>query len=183
MTIRRIAFAVLVGASLAYAPSCQDPVHNAEVDALGGEAAGVSPGPNHRPGQPCLTCHGGRGPANAEFSVAGTIFKTADAREGIAGVHVTLSDSTPGTAVTKAAVTNVAGNFYIGTNFAPVFPLHDIKLDFEGLPESTIMHTRVGREGSCGACHFDPSGGTTARDTPGHIYLVLEAGDLPGAGP
>jgi len=33
--------------------ACQDAVHDDEVSALGPEAPGVSPGPDHRPGQPC----------------------------------------------------------------------------------------------------------------------------------
>ena len=55
--------------------SCYDPVHDQEVAALGGEAPGVSPGPTHRPGQPCNVCHGGVGPANLRFSVAGTVYQ------------------------------------------------------------------------------------------------------------
>lgn len=160
--------------------SCNDPVHDAQVSALGPEVG--APGPTHRPGQPCLTCHGGDGPASTTFAVAGTVFKTADARDGIAGVTVTVVDSSS-TPVQKSATTNAAGNFFIGNgNFTPVFPLHDIKLDYPGLSNPQIMHTRVGRDGSCGSCHFDAPGGTEARDTPGHIYLVLEAGDLPTEG-
>ena len=51
-----------------------DPVHDEQVAALGPEPAGESPGPLHRPGQPCLVCHGGLGPAHQSFSVAGTVF-------------------------------------------------------------------------------------------------------------
>ena len=32
----------------------------------------------HRPGQPCLTCHGGKGPGHVEFSIAGTLYKYPD---------------------------------------------------------------------------------------------------------
>ena len=159
-------------------PSCGDPVHDAQVNALGLETAGVAPGPLHRSGQPCLTCHGGDGPASAVFSIAGTIFKTADAREGIAGVTVTVSDSTASGAISKRTTTNAAGNFFFGTDFTPVFPLHDIQLDYPSLPSPQTMHTRVGRDGSCGTCHFDATDGSGRRDSPGHVYLVLEAGDL-----
>ncbi len=166
--------------------SCNDPVHDAEVTALGPEVGGVPPGPLHRPGQPCLTCHGGDGPAQSAFSVAGTVFKTADARDAIAGVVVTVLDSraSPVGGVRQQATTNAAGNFFIGNaNFTPVFPLHDIRLDFPNLSAAQMMHTRVGRDGSCGTCHFDAPGSSSAHDTPGHVYLVLEAGDLPGTSP
>jgi hypothetical protein len=164
---------------------CNDPLHQQRVDALGGEAAGVSPGATHRPGQPCLTCHGGQGPADAEFSVAGTIFQTAErGSPGLAGGTVILNDSND---ATIQAATNEAGNFYLKTSeWAPAFPLHDITLDYAGIkPPRPKMHTRIGRDGSCAMCHFDPSDPEKLADrtTPGHVYLVLEAADLPGAQP
>jgi hypothetical protein len=178
--VLRFLFACVVSTA-----SCSDPVHDAEVDALGPETDGIRPGPRHRAGQPCLTCHGGAGPAGREFSIAGTVFKTADAREGIAGVTVSVSDSTASGAVTREATTNDVGNFFFeADSFTPVFPLHDIRLDYPGLSGSQLMHTRVGRNGSCGSCHFDSaSGAAGGRDTPGHVYLVLEQGDLPGESP
>jgi hypothetical protein len=164
---------------------CNDPVHQAKVDALGGEPNGGSPGPTHRPGQPCLTCHGGQGPSSTDFAVAGTIFQTAErGSPGLSGGTVLVFDSTD---TEKDATTNEAGNFYItASDWSPSFPLHDITLDYTGIiPPRPKMHTRVGRDGSCATCHFDPSDPDklSARDTPGHVYLVLEAADLPGAKP
>ena len=57
-----------LAASLVWA--CGDPVHDARVAALGDERPGVPAGPNHRPGQPCLACHGGDGPSDVELAVA-----------------------------------------------------------------------------------------------------------------
>jgi len=160
------------------AAACADPVHNARVDALGGET-GDGPGPTHRPGQPCLTCHGGGGPAKAQFVVAGTIYQLQDPTSPpMAGLTVSILDATKdGTPHT--AVTNEAGNFYIrAENWTPVFPLHDITLSIEGSQNSPVMNTVMGRDGSCATCHYDPA----SRSTPGHVYFASDPTDLPGGG-
>ncbi len=185
--MKRFLFCVVALIAVA---SCADPEHQAQVDALGPEPASPGPGPTHRPGQPCLTCHGGDGPAKAQFAVAGTIFQTA-ARgaaplvNGNVLVYDATTDGTDGQTPHQSS-TNAAGNFYFDASaWSPVFPLHDITLDFTGIaPPRPKMHTRVGRNGSCATCHFDPPDGTSlaARNTPGHVYLVLEQGDLPGGG-
>ncbi len=167
--------------------ACGDPEHNAQVDALGPEPSSPGPGPTHRPGQPCHTCHGGDGPAKAQFAVAGTIFQTADrgAAPLSGGTVIVYDSTTDGTdgQTPQMTVTNAAGNFFFGNSWTPVFPLHDITLDFTGIaPPRPKMHTRVGRDGSCATCHFDPPdpSAIAARNTPGHVYLVLQAADLPG---
>jgi hypothetical protein len=162
--------------------ACGDPVHDARVSALGGERGGVPAGPEHRGGQPCLTCHGGDGPASAELSVAGTIFQTAAPDSPpLAGATVSIFDATQdadGGGAPRTTVTNAAGNFYFPrSSWSPAYPLHDISISFSGA--TTTMHTNVGREGSCATCHFDPKG----NDSHGHVYLVLEPADLPGAMP
>jgi hypothetical protein len=173
--------AALLAGVLAW--SCGDPVHDAQVDALGPEASGVPTGPTHRPGQPCLTCHGGKGPADLELSVAGTIYQTAATDSPLlAGATVTIYDATqqPDGGAPRTAVTNAAGNFFIKrTEWSPYYALHDISISYPGIDTPTVMHTTVGRDGSCGSCHFDPKGA----DTHGHVYLVLEAADFPGAAP
>jgi hypothetical protein len=170
-----------VAAALAWA--CSDPVHDARVAALGDENPGVPTGPNHRPGQPCLTCHGGNGPSSLELSVAGTIFQSAAPDSPpLAGGTVTIFDAIQlaDGGVPQIAATNAAGNFYIPrSSWTPFFPLHDISVTFPGAPAPTMMHTNVGRDGSCGTCHFDPKG----TDSHGHVYFVLEAADFPGATP
>lgn len=130
--------------------SCLDPVHADRVDALGPEINGVGPGPNHRPGQPCNTCHGGDGPGSPEFSVAGTVFTTPDATEAAQGVRVTVTAS-DGSAITL--VSNGAGNFYVTKEewYGP-FPM---KVQVEGA--ATQMTTRIGGQAGCGFCHRNPA--------------------------
>src|SRR5450432_160855 len=56
--------AMLAGTVLVCAlVGCGDPVHDTAVSALGPEAPGVPKGPLHRPGQPCVLCHGPQGSA------------------------------------------------------------------------------------------------------------------------
>lgn len=172
-----------VAAMAALVWACSDPLQSARVAALGDEHAGVSPGPTHRPGQPCLTCHGGSGPADVDFSVAGTIYQTAAVDSPpLAGATVTIFDATQladgGTPHT--AITNAVGNFYIRADaWSPSFPLHDVAVSGAGIDTPTIMHTVVGRDGSCATCHFDPRGS----GSHGHVYLVVDPADLPGAQP
>ena len=164
------------------AASCTDPTHAAEVNALGGEVAGVPTGPTHRAGQPCLTCHGGLGPANSTFVTAGTAYALQYPMDG--GPNTTgfvyLVDSVGSTYV---ASTNEVGNFYVPTgSWNAVFPLGARQVDagVDASPNITVTHVGVGgytsrmvtaidRGGvyaSCGYCHFDPPGPTS----PGHIY-------------
>src|SRR5262245_43752578 len=97
---RTLFVAVLVAA-------CGDPVRDRRMDALGPEAPGIAIGPLHRPGQPCLACHDGKGEARA-MSVAGTVFRTEDDAQPVFGVDVILTDAERRTFATK---TNCAGNF------------------------------------------------------------------------
>jgi hypothetical protein len=178
-----VAIAAIAGAAV-FVWSCNDPVHDAQVDALGAEPAGETPGPKHRPGKPCLTCHGGQGPADLELSVAGTIYATAAPDSPpLVNATVTIYDATQNAdagGVPHTFVTNGAGNFYASrSDWSPVFPLHDISIKAQNLDTPTLMHTNIGREGSCASCHFDPRG----NDSRGHVYLVLEAADLPGVMP
>src|SRR6202020_2306636 len=96
---------------LALAGACDaNPVHDNEVAALGPEPTG-SPGPDHRPGQPCLVCHGGSGPASLQFAVAGTVYQAqSGAAVGQNGAVVSLNDTN---GVTATATTNSVGNFWV----------------------------------------------------------------------
>ena len=140
---------------LALVASCIDPVHTDAVDALGPEAAGVRTGPNHRPGQPCMTCHGGNGPG-PDFAVAGTVYEVRNGTAGLPGVTVTLTDATN---TSRSLVTNDVGNFYLrAERWAPVYPLHAELHYGDALKK---MESRIGRIGGCAECHRGT--GDTAR--------------------
>jgi hypothetical protein len=147
-----------------------DPVHSDAIDALGGETAGVRPGPEHRPGQPCLLCHDGALGDPGEFSVAGTVFLQRTGTLPAQGVNVELK-SANGSRFTTS--TNRAGNFYITpSRFTPEFPMQ-VSVTFEG--QRVDMLTSVGRDGACGGCHRPEPG----PDSPGHVYVRLDDGGVP----
>jgi hypothetical protein len=174
---------LLVLAALSVVACTTDPVHDAEVDALGPEAPGVPKGPYHRAGQPCGVCHSGRGPAHTVFSVAGTVFAFAYAAdaglEGVGGVAVNVQDDLGSPCL---AMTNCVGNFYMQPNASinpcdPEFPV------WVGVaPSPTSQNTQwmtghVGRDSSCAGCHSDPS----TPSSPGHVYFgtTADAGSCP----
>jgi hypothetical protein len=128
--------------------ACVDPVHDEEVDAEGPEVAGVEEGPLHRPGSPCTTCHGERGPGEPEISVGGTVFLAWNSDAGANGATVTVTDARDaGVTLT----TNEVGNFFATKgDYDPVYPLR-VKIEFEG--QSEEMKTLVRRDGGCGRCH------------------------------
>lgn len=161
-------FAVL-GLGLALA-GCGNPAIDQQVDALPPEVPGVPQSEFHRPGQPCLLCHGPYGGAKPEMSVAGTIFATpGKAPTPVGGVVVTITDSF-GDVHTKT--TNCIGNFFIKSDeWLPGFPLA-AKIEYPSLGGTgttpAYMSTRIGRDGSCAGCHH----GVRGLDTPGSVYCV-----------
>ena len=154
----------LAFAALACVSSCfVDPVHNDEVAALGDENPNVSPGPDHRPGQPCLICHGGSGPGKAQFSVAGTVYDTQGQKQPSVGTAVAMVDNNGSK---FSATTNKVGNFYVDVAaWAPVNPIHGVAVSGNG--NMSIMLTHIGRDGSCAGCHYTPVGPAS----PGPVYL------------
>ncbi len=151
--------------------SCADPTHDDAVSALGD--SNERNGPTHRPGQPCLVCHGGSGPASAEFSIAGTVYQVKGGTDPVSGATVALVDAT---GVEYDATTNEAGNFYIAkTNWQPTAP---IKVSVTLGNNTATMISHIGRDGSCGSCHTDPPGPRS----PGRVYLVADVTDLDAGG-
>jgi hypothetical protein len=145
-----VAIAMLGASSSA---SCFDPVHSDEVDALGPEKRGVREGPNHRPGQNCLTCHGGEGPASAEFAIAGTVYSARGVLEPLSLVSIQLEDANGSKRSTRS---NEVGNFLIGKEaWSPKYPLTvklvDGRADQNG---EKAMVTKIGRAGGCAFCHY-----------------------------
>ena len=176
---RLIQAALSVGALFFVAsvgPSCSlDPVHDGEVKALGGEDPNIPQGQYHRAGQPCTVCHGGEGPANTVFSLAGTIYyQSYDQANptvpvGVDQAFVRIID---GEAAHHCFVTNCMGNFYATPdefgNKGLKFPLLVSVQKVNGKNAQPVaMVGHIGRESSCSNCHKDPS----FFDSPGHIYV------------
>jgi hypothetical protein len=168
---KKLAIGWLMAACAAIA--CSDPAHDRAVEALGGEAPGVPEGPLHRPGQPCVTCHGPDGPAAGEFSVAGTVYGLLRESEPVPNVAVRVRDITGSE---RTTTTNQAGNFFIRSEeWRPVYPLQtNIRLG----NLSKQMSTYIARAASCADCHVHPPG----PNSPGQIYIATSPSELPGAG-
>jgi hypothetical protein len=158
-------FPIVASVAIAVFSACLDPVHSDAVDALGPEAPGVREGPTHRPGQPCLTCHGGDGPG-PDFAVAGTVYETRNGTAALPNVAVLLRDSA---GTTRTAITNSAGNFYITAGeWTPAFPMF-AELHYGDI--TTTMVTRIGRNGGCAECH---RGGGLGKMPPVYLKEVAE---------
>mgnify|MGYP001544598329 CR=1 FL=1 len=130
---------------LAVAAACYDPVHADDVASLGPEAPGVKEGPTHRPGQHCTTCHGGDGPGDPQWSVAGTIFKYKGQTIPEVGAQVTVTDKNGSQIVLTS---NEAGNFYIEKDkWDPAYPLHVQLQSADGVKRG--MDSSIGRDAGC----------------------------------
>ena len=178
LTRSPLGIALLLLPLAAVAAACdEDPVHTAAVKALGPEVAGIPKSEYHRAGQACLTCHGGEGPASAQFSIAGTVFygpgNTTPAPVGVGGVTVTLEDDTQ--SVSPPITTDCVGNFFIRPGDWPGHPQFPVLVTIAGQPEnqalSASMLGHIGRTGSCADCHQYP---TTLNyfQTPGVVYMT-----------
>jgi len=129
--------------------ACYDPVQeDAEVN-LGIEDPFVPKGPLHRPGQPCTTCHSEGGWASSSpFSVAGTLYQVRGGTAPLVSGRVEIVDA-EGRKI--EAVSNEAGNFFLrASDVVPTFPLR-VAIEAQGVRRE--MTTRIGRSGSCAACH------------------------------
>ena len=120
-------------------------------------------GPEHRPGQPCLVCHGADyTPGGDVFSLAGTVFETPSSTLGLSGVSVLITDAS-GRVWTERS--NRAGNFYIEGERELAYPLH-VALELDG--ERIEMRSPIMREGSCAHCHTKDGPGAAS---VGRVYL------------
>jgi hypothetical protein len=167
----------LLGGAVALAAAlgsfaCVDAVHEDAVQALGGESPGVSPGPLHRPGQPCVTCHGGSGPAKTQFSMAGTVYAVDQSNQPAAGAIVSLEDVD---GLPYNTTTNSVGNFFLTlSDFFPHYPVSVMNVASSDGSQNQGMTTLINRDGSCADCHANPRG----PDSEGPIYLQA-AGGMP----
>jgi len=145
--------------------ACVDIVHEDEVQALGPEAPGVPPGPLHRPGQPCVTCHGGSGPGSQQLAIGGTVYAVQGESAPAVGAVVQIEDIDGHFWTVQ---TNEAGNFFVTTaEWQPHYPVGSIQVTLGDVTQS--MFTHVGRDGSCADCHQATPGPTS----PGPIYINL----------
>jgi cytochrome c553 len=171
MGARRLSVLIVAAiATAVVAPSCSDPVHDQEVQALGPEDPSIPKGEYHRAGQPCTVCHGPEGPAQTQFSVAGTIFwnplegATDTGAFGVNNATISLVDAT-GSQVQIS--TNCVGNFWITpAAYNPNFPML-AAVGYAGQPNQS-MFTQISRAGSCASCHSDPPN----YDAVGHVYIT-----------
>jgi hypothetical protein len=159
--------------------ACTDPVRDKRIEELGGEDPAVPPGPDHRPGQPCLACHSEEGPAKAKFAVAGTVYQTPSAgARGAAGVTVKFVDG-EGYGPARDPVTSESGNFFVPKgDWDVAFPF---RVGLYKPPEAkplVVMQTTVNREGSCNFCHkpnvappYDEAGIEQNKQSIGQIYV------------
>jgi hypothetical protein len=159
---------------------CTDPVRDAEIAALGPEAPGESPGPEHRPGQPCLHCHTKGGPAeNKPFAIAGTVYETDQpGSQGADGIFVQFVDSAGG-GPREIPQTGASGNFYVPLQDWPdlKYPLRVGLYEELNGPPTVIMKSLISREGSCNYCHrpniADPTEDEIddSRSSAGQIFM------------
>jgi len=149
---------------------------------LGDEDPNNPPSEFHRPGQPCLLCHGEYLRDEPVMTVAGTIYSvptaaTTDKPVPVKGVTVKLTDSF---GESYTAGTNCAGNFFVTKQqWIPAFPLRaEIEYTVPGSLDTTkrvVMSTRISRDGSCAGCHSGPPN----QGSPGWVTCAEEQPDPP----
>jgi len=158
--------------ALASLAGCGNPALDTQINELGGEVPGVEASEYHRPGQPCLVCHGPYDGAKPQMLIGGTIFAlpTSGKPTPVEGAKVFFSDSAGQMATSKE--TNCVGNFYIEKGEVDlVFPMAvTIECpDPNGGPATQqAMTTQISREGSCNACHK----GDRNQGSPGWIFCL-----------
>ena len=162
---------------------CGNPSIDVIVKDLGEEDPNVPPGPLHRPGQPCVACHGPYYGASPRFSIAGTIFASETKKPNettpvpVEGAVVYLIDTRGST---QTPTTNCAGNFWVNAEYAPQFP---VAVQVQ-CPDPTTkapvttntMQGRISREGSCNACHR----GARNQSSPGWAICAFGSPGYPG---
>jgi hypothetical protein len=165
LAIRLVAGAL--GAAMAFA-GCVDETHDLQVQALGSETPGVPRGPQHRPGQPCLVCHGGEGPASATFLMAGTVYAVQNGDAPAVGASVQIEDIN---GIFYTVTTNEVGNFYIRpADWSLTYPAQaQVTLG----SSMQLMGTHINRDGSCADCHTLTPGPTS----PGRVFAALAPPD------
>ncbi len=156
-------------------PGCWPSLEEEAARDLGPEVG--DEGPTHRPGQPCLACHGERyAPGEEIFVLAGTVYERPTDTLGLRGAEVIMTDADDRR---FTVLTNQTGNFMVSVDdeqeeaeegwlvipFEPTFP---VRVSVRRGATETLMRNVIGREGSCAACHTDPPGATSN----GKVFVV-----------
>lgn len=174
--LRYASMAVLISAG-ACAP---DPVHERAVERLGEESA-AGPSEFHRAGQPCATCHNAKnGPAQSDFSVAGTVFERRSSLVGLDGAGVVLVDSA-GTSPVPVG-TNCVGNFWVPRSlWNPVLPIVSVRVTKNGVTRE--MKGPIGGAASCADCHQTRTSPEDRLTKMGAIFVFDEGNPAPAPAP
>lgn len=151
--------AVLAALALSAASlSCRyDPVPQEIIDDLGPEQGTADA--NHRPGQPCVVCHGPYGGVAPQMAFGGTLYAFDPDNNVIVpapGVNVTVFDSAGDS---RIACSGPSGNFYLEQqNWVDV--AYPLKVRAGSVPMTSL----IGRDASCGGCHRAPDPDDPERD-------------------
>ncbi len=160
--------------------ACGDPLRDAAIEALGEETPGFGPSEVHRPGQPCVLCHSSYFGAEPAMSIAGTLFYAPSGGLDpflVGGNTVRVLDSE---GESRDLLANRCGNFYIEkSTWDPAFPIRAVLYQPKiGEPDTLlqlrVMASRIGREGSCAACHVHPR----SLYSPGVVHVPGDPGDF-----
>lgn len=154
---------------------CPNPLQDQQIEDLGGECSDVPPSDFHRPGQPCVLCHGDYQRDSPVMSMAGTVFATQGQATPVEGVEILLTDAN-GTSPPAPVMSNCIGNFFIDADdWTPAYPVHAEIIcpnpDDDDKPRRLVMGTRIARDGSCAGCHVGRPG--ARKDSPGWIYCAV----------
>jgi hypothetical protein len=161
----------LVCLAIVVVAGCGNPAVDSRIEALGDEDPDVAASEFHRPGQPCVLCHGPYEGATPEISVGGTVFAKPNERIPVKGATVVITDSK---GEFKKTETNCIGNFFWKKeDWDPYFPLH-VEIEYPVPPDGTtkkasVMSSRIARDGSCAGCHVDKDPG---QDSPGRVWCT-----------
>ena len=161
--MRRLAFVSLAISALSAcvvgdpSPRGPDPAGD-EADAAGDPGPGpdaapatdcepvatILPDGRHNAGQACLTCHDGNQADAPLWTVAGTIYDSANGTAPLPGATIILTDSV-GTEIKLVSASN--GNFF--TSQTVVFP---VRATASRCPDSQAMASPQ-QVGDCNSCH------------------------------
>lgn len=152
--------------------SCSDPLRDGKIEALGDEDPNFPPSEIHRPGQPCVACHSEYEGAKPNISIGGTLFTDPEREDGemqLVPNHTIRIIDSQGKILDRT--TNRCGNFFwTKEEFDPAYP---VRAELYGPgPDDTlvpinVMSSRIGRDGSCGACHSNPA----STLSPGVVFV------------